>query len=79
MKKELNALAAIAEYSQILDKLIEIGNPFDERKAAIIRKHTDNEEYLEGEAYQKQQTDLFGVDGRSGYVRDLIKHIDTIE
>lgn len=77
MKKELKALIAEGQFVQAIEKLIEIGKPFDEGKAATITKWEQNTEVLSPEKYKEQQTDLFGVDGVSGYVRDLLIHIDT--
>lgn len=78
MKKELKALIAEAQFVQAIEKLIEIGKPFDEKKAATITKWEQNTEVLSSEKYKEQQTDLYGADGISGLVMDLIKHIDTI-
>jgi len=79
MKKELKMLIASAKFVQAIEKLIEIGKPFDEKKAATIRKWEENELYLTKETLNQMRFDLYGADGRSGLVMDLINHIDTIE
>lgn len=57
MKKELKALIAQAKFVQAIEELIEIGKPFDEKKAEIVRKWEENELYLTKETLNQMRLD----------------------